>query len=99
MSKRANSPGPSYIYPHIMVLCKSADVNDQTFTYFATLDNQYAWYRELVKGINNDNTIIRAKAKELTASLTNDMDKIKAIFYYVQDNIRYIAFENGHSWF
>jgi len=94
-----NSPGPSYLYPHIMVLCKSAVTGDHTFTYFATLDNQYAWYRELVKSINNDNAAISAKAKDLTAGLTNDMDKIKAIFYYVQDNIRYIAFEDGLAGF
>lgn len=99
MEKEDNSPGPTYLYPHIMVLCKSAQTNNQTFTYFATLDNQYAWYRELVKGVNNDNSIITAKAKELTHGLTVDMDKIKAIFYYVQDNIRYIAFENGIAGF
>ncbi|MBS1529524.1 MAG: transglutaminase domain-containing protein, partial [Bacteroidetes bacterium] len=99
MSNEDNSPGPTYLYPHIMVLCKSASVKDQNFTYFATLDDQYAWYRELVKGINNDNAVISAKAKEITAGLTNDMDKIKAIFYYVQDNIRYIAFENGIAGF
>jgi len=99
MEKETNSPGPSYVYPHIMVLSKSAATNDHTFTYFATLDNQYSWYRELIKGVNNDNAIISAKAKELTAGLTNDMDKIKAIFYYVQDNIRYIAFEDGLAGF
>ena len=99
MSTENNSPGPTYIYPHIMVLCKSANVKNQSFTYFATLDDQYAWYRQLVKEINNNNAIITAKAKEITAGLTNDMDKIKAIFYYVQDNIRYIAFENGIAGF
>jgi len=99
MSKESNSPGPSYLYPHIMVLCKSAMVNDQTFTYFASLDNQYAWYKELVSSINNDNTIISAKAKDLTANLSTDMDKIKAVFYYVQDNIRYVAFEDGLAGF
>ena len=95
----ANSPGPSYLYPHIMVLCKSASTVGHNFTYFATLDDQYAWYRELVNGIKNDNAVIAAKAKELTAGLSNDMDKIKAIFYYVQDNIRYVAFENGIAGF
>jgi len=99
MKKEDNSPGPTYIYPHIMVLCKSANVKDHSFSYFATLDDQYAWYHELVKGINQDNTAISAKAKEITAGLKTDMDKIKAIFYYVQDNIRYIAFENGIAGF
>jgi Transglutaminase-like superfamily len=99
METEDNSPGPSYLYPHIMVLCKSASIDNHNFTYFATLDNQYAWYRELVKGITNDKNIITARAKEITSGLTNDMDKIKAIFYYVQDNIRYIAFEDGIAGF
>jgi len=94
-----NSPGPTYIYPHIMVLCKSAAVAGHNFTYFATLDDQYAWYRDLVKNLNNNNDAISAKAKELTTGLAADMDKIKAVFYYVQDNIRYIAFENGIAGF
>jgi hypothetical protein len=94
-----NSPGPTYIYPHIMVLCKSAAVSGQNFTYFASLDDQYNWYRSLVKGLDNNNSIISAKAKELTNGLAADMDKIKAVFYYVQDNIRYIAFENGIAGF
>jgi len=94
-----NSPGPTYIYPHIMVLCKSANTGGHNFTYFATLDDQYAWYKDLVKGINNNSNTISAKAKELTGGLTTDIDKIKAVFYYVQDNIRYIAFENGIAGF
>jgi len=94
-----NSPGPTYIYPHILTLCKSASVAGRNFTYFATLDDQYAWYKDLVKGINNNNGVISTKAKELTEGLTADMDKIKAVFYYVQDNIRYIAFENGIAGF
>ncbi len=99
MSREDNSPGPTYLYPHIMVLCKSAAVADHNFTYFTTLDNQYAWYKELVKSVVNDNNIINTKAREITKGLTNDMDKIKAIFYYVQDNIRYIAFEDGIAGF
>jgi hypothetical protein len=99
MKEEANAPGPTWAYPHLLILCKSAYVQGVNFTYFGSLTDQYAWYHELVKGVVNDKEIIGAKAKELTAGLTNDMDKIKAIFYYVQDNIRYIAFENGVAGF
>ena len=99
MKSEDNSPGPTYLYPHIMVLCKSAMINQHSFTYFGTLDDLYAWYSGLVKDIKTNNSTINAKAKELTAGLTNDMDKIKAIFYFVQDNVRYIAFENGIAGF
>lgn len=94
-----NGPGPTYVYPHIMVLTKSATVGGQTFTYFNTVSDQYAWYRGLVKNSGSTNEAITAKAKEITAGLSADMDKIKAVFYYVQDNIRYIAFEDGMAGF
>src|SRR5258708_38232193 len=76
-------------------MCKSASVANHDFKYFASLGDQYGWYRSLAKSINNNHEIISSKAKELTAGPGTDMDKIKAIFYYVQDNIRYIAFEDG----
>src|ERR1700733_10348261 len=49
-----NSPGPTYIYPHIMVLCKSAAVTGHNYTYFATLDDQYASHRDLDQNLNNN---------------------------------------------
>jgi transglutaminase-like putative cysteine protease len=96
--KESNSPGPSYIYPHLLVLNKSATAGGQSFPYFNTLADQYAWYRGLTKDLTNDATVI-TKAKELTTGITGDMDKVKAVFYYVQDNIRYIAFEDGMAGF
>jgi hypothetical protein len=94
-----NSPGPSYVYPHLLILSKSATIGANAFTYFGTVTDQYNWYRELVKNTPSDKTVIDAKAKEITTGLAADMDKIKAILYYVQDNIRYIAFEDGIAGF
>jgi hypothetical protein len=97
--QEGNSPGPTYLYPHLMVLCKSANVGGSSVTYFNTLDDQYKWYHNLIKNTVADQAAISTKAKELTSGLTTDIDKIKAIFYYVQDNIRYIAFEDGMAGF
>lgn len=99
MNEEPNSPGPTYIYPHLLILCKSANVGGKQINYFNTVADQYEWYHQLVKDINKDNASIAAKAKEITAGITGDMDKIKAIYYYVQNNIRYIAFENGLAGF
>jgi len=99
MRREENSPGPTYVYPHLLVLSKSAVTGGSTFKYFGTLDDQYGWYHILAKGINNDKAIINAQAKEITAGVNGDMDKIKAVFYYVKDNIRYIAFEDGMAGF
>jgi hypothetical protein len=97
--QESHSPGPSYIYPHLFIMCKSAAAGGNTFTYFNTLDDQYKWYHSLIKNTVDDQNAITAKAKELISGLTTDVDKVKAIYYYVQDNIRYIAFEDGMAGF
>ncbi|HWZ14053.1 MAG TPA: transglutaminase-like domain-containing protein [Mucilaginibacter sp.] len=99
MQREDNSPGPTYIYPHLLVLCKSATVGGRNLKYFGTLADQYGWYHILAGEINTNKEIIKAKATELTAGLNSEMDKVKAIFYYVMDNVRYIAFEDGMAGF
>jgi hypothetical protein len=97
--KERYAPGPTYIYPHLFILTKTATPSNNNFTFFNTLADQYGWYRTLVKDIQNDQSILKAKADDITKGLTADVDKIKAIFYWVQNNIRYIAFEDGVAGF
>lgn len=93
------APGRSYIYPHILVMCKEADLGSSKHIFFKTLADQYKWYHQLVLNINDDKGGLQQKAKELTAGITNDIDKIKTVFRWVQENIRYIAFEDGIAGF
>lgn len=94
-TNESRSPGPGYYMPHILVLCKSATPNNETFVYFKTVKEQYNWYRQLVEEIGNDPAIIREKTLAITSGLSTDEEKVKAVFQWVQDNIRYIAFEDG----
>lgn len=91
--------GRSHIYPHIQVLTKSAMIKGEKVVYFEKLENQYAWYRDIVSQVNDDKAIIAAKAKEITARSKTDEEKIKALFGWVQSNIRYVAFEDGIAGF
>ena len=97
--KESNSPGSSYTEPHLLVLCKYADLHDGKISYFNTLDDQYAWYYTLIKDLENNTTSVKAKALEITEGINNDLDKIKKVLYWMHDNIRYIAFEDGISGF
>ena len=49
--------------------------------------------------MKDDPSVFTAKVKELTATAKTDEEKIKNIYYWVQDNIRYIAFEDGIAGF
>ena len=59
----------------------------------------YSWYNYLYKKSVNKPDELKAKVTELTKGKTTDIEKVKSIFYWVQDNIRYIAFEDGLAGF
>ena len=94
-----SSPGPSYIYPHVLLLAKDFTYKKEKQILFNETKDLYTWYRSLTKDINKDSELLQEKVNELTANATNDEEKIKNIYYWVQDNIRYIAFEDGIAGF
>jgi hypothetical protein len=55
----------------------------------------YGWYSTVCADIGNNPGELKERVAGLTAGKKTDMEKIESIFYWVQDNIRYIAFENG----
>ncbi|MDZ4666764.1 MAG: transglutaminase domain-containing protein [bacterium] len=97
--KQANSPGPSHILPHVLVIAKSVTSEKQTITLLKTTDDLYKWYRSLVLQVKNNPEPIKAKVNEIILGKTKDEDKIKAIYYWVQDNIIYLAYEAGIAGF
>jgi hypothetical protein len=49
--------------------------------------------------MKNDPSVIKQKAQEITAKCKDDLQKIKAVLYWVHNNIRYVAFEDGIAGF
>ncbi|WP_178988892.1 transglutaminase-like domain-containing protein [Winogradskyella schleiferi] len=99
MRQVSNAPGPTYVYPHLLVLAKSYTIKDETTPIFDSTQDLYNWYISLVNSLENDNTDLKSKVAELTKDAKTDEEKIKNIYYWVQDNIRYIAFEDGIAGF
>jgi transglutaminase-like putative cysteine protease len=99
MAKEHYSPGPSYLYPHLLFIAKSFVVKNEKKQLFITTTDLYKWYKSLVDSMKDDPSLFTAKVKELTATAKTDEEKIKNIYYWVQDNIRYIAFEDGIAGF
>lgn len=97
--KEDETPGRSYIYPHILVLAKSFTKDGTKTPLFRDYNDLYKWYRSLVLMMKDDTTVLKAKVTELTVTAKTDEEKIKNIYYWVQDNIRYIAFEDGIAGF
>lgn len=100
MKREYRMPGNSYIYPHVLYLTKSfKNSKGADVTLFKETQDLYNWYSSLVKGVDIETKDIAVKVKELIAGLSTDDEKVKAIYYWVQDNIKYIAFEDGIAGF
>ncbi|WP_395066364.1 transglutaminase family protein [Flavobacterium sp.] len=97
--KEEDSPGRSYIYPHILLIAKSYSLKGKEITLFNSSADLYKWYKSLVDLMKDDTTVMKSKVTELTSTAKTDEEKIKNIYYWVQDNIRYIAFEDGIAGF
>ena len=56
------------------------------------------WYRGAVKGFTEPDDQIRRLAAELTKGKTKREDKIRALFEFVADDIRYVNYVSGEWW-
>lgn len=99
-----NAPGydiendaPSFktILPHIIPVIKSYKTKEGEVKILEGVQDLYQWYYSLVKDINQqpaDPELVEL-VKELIKGKTSELEKVKAIYYWTQTNIKYIAFE------
>jgi Transglutaminase-like superfamily/Domain of Unknown Function with PDB structure (DUF3857) len=89
--------GRAYTDPHIIVQLKSFENKGETIKGFDKVDDVYAWNNRLYLMAENDKTKLQPTVTKLTQGKTGDVEKIKSIYYWVQDNVRYLAYEDGYS--
>jgi len=95
-----NTPGFLYVMPHINVFVKEYKVDNKKVDVLDDTDRLFAYYQGFVKELNKTEVpSLKTLSLELTQNCKSDEDKVKAIFYWVKDNIKYIAFENGYEGF
>lgn len=91
-----NAPSIPYTVPHVVTIISSYEVNGKKVNMLSSPDDLYAWYSTFIDGLKEadyDNI------KEILSGIINEEDseleKVRKLFYWVQDNIKYIAFEDG----
>ena len=85
-----------YYLPHIIIYIKSYELKGKTINVLNDVKDLYKWYVSLVKQIDS-NSLDRVYkiADDITKAIPNKQEKAEAIFNWVQDNITYVAFEDG----
>ncbi len=90
-----NVPTYTKILPHIVPIIKSYVSDGSSLNLLNDVSDLYSWYYSLVKDVNKENSdenLVKLVDK-LTADKNSDLEKVKAIYYWTQQNIKYIAFE------
>lgn len=93
--RESSSPNHAISFPHIICVNKAFTENGKRNVLFESVKDLYSWYHSVCTSIGNEPSALKGKVDELTAGKKTDMEKIESLFYWVQDNIRYIAFEDG----
>ena len=96
----SNNPGYLYLIPHINVYIKEYKVENKSVTVLDGINELHAYYQGFVKNLNKtEDSDLKALTEEIIIGKNSDLDKLRTIFYWVKDNIKYIAFENGYEGF
>lgn len=94
------SPDLSFYTPHIVPRISSYEHKGETTNVLRDVGDLYNWYYSLVEKTDKEpNAALKAVVDSLINDGDEELDKIKKIYYWVQDNIRYVAFEEGMQGF
>lgn len=95
-----NMPSSLYFMPHIIFYIKSYEIGGKKEELLGTPEKLYQWYYSITKNINKtDQTALKNKTLDLIKDKKSDLEKAKAIYQWVQQNVHYVAFEDGMGGF
>lgn len=90
-----SSPNHKTFLPHIVPRISSYKVKKDEKKLLDGVQGLYNWYYSLVENVNKEESDqeLVALVQKLTKDKKSDLEKVKAIYYWTQKNIKYIAFE------
>jgi transglutaminase-like putative cysteine protease len=91
----ANAPNLRYIVPQVFLFIEEYTMNGQTHPVLSDERKLFNYYVSLIKNVDQEaDSQLNAVVDSLTRGKSED-ERIRSIYYWVQDHIRYIAFEDG----
>jgi hypothetical protein len=92
-----SAPAASYYEPHVIIRIGSyKNEEGKQMSFLKQLDDLYNWNYGFIKQMQEqDETEIKELSDSLTANVASEKEKARKIYQWVQQNIKYVAFENG----
>jgi transglutaminase-like putative cysteine protease len=95
-TRYGDAPDYRYYEPHLLFYITDYEVEGKKTTLLGTPADLYKWYQDIQKNLNKtEDKVLKKVTDSLINGSTDEWDKVKKIFYWVQDNISYVAFEDG----
>jgi hypothetical protein len=91
-----DGPSGRYYDPHIIIYITSYENKDGRQNFLSSLEDLYKWNVSFTKELNksaDDN--LKKIVDSLITGKTGEKEKAKAIYRWVQQHIKYVAFEDG----
>lgn len=91
-----NAPDFRYYSPHVILYVEQFQSNGTVTEVLPNLQGLFNWYNSLVEKVQNDaSTELKALADSIVRNNADPESQLKSAVYWQQDNIKYIAFEDG----
>lgn len=92
----SDAPDGNYYEPNIIVYITSFQGKNGQQNYLSSLDDLYKWDIGFTSALNTtQDSALKNTVDSIIAGKTTETDKAKSIYKWVQQNIRYVAFEDG----
>lgn len=94
--KASNSVPVLYFSPHIFLYISKYKNKDIETPVLATNDDMYRWYFDHIrKNINENSDELKKVTDSISAVHPGKTERAAAVFNWVQENVKYIAIEDG----
>ena len=101
LKRDERSTNSRYYAPHILAQISYYFKEGKRINILSSTDDLHKWYQNHLKSVINEvpDDEMKAIADSLVVGINEEVEKVKSIYYWVQNNIKYIAFEDGESGF
>ncbi|HMG90499.1 MAG TPA: transglutaminase-like domain-containing protein [Chryseolinea sp.] len=91
-----NSPSIRYFATHVICYVKSYENKNGKVNMLSDLGDLYRWYYNFVPDMNAEpSQELKVVVDAIVKKSKSELETVRNVFYWVQNNIQYVAFEEG----
>lgn len=82
--------------PHMIIYIDSYEFKGKTYNVLGDVNDLHTWYQNFLDGIDEQSAEVLEKVvNKIIEGKSSEIEKVEAIYQWVQQNIKYIAIEDG----